>query len=174
MCKEMLCIMMAKTEICKLRQFTANMESWMNDLFESLTVILSVSGWLSWLQSVIWLFQSIDSVNQATGYASQHIWCLPQARMNWEGFGRKGIWYKNGAWWRWIVSAQPDCRCVCLSYLPFHHKVPKKISSSGTGWPRVILKKGPQKWLCACVIALIGCQKGHPCTVAYVIGNLCN
>jgi len=28
---------------------------------------------------------------QATGYASQHIWCLSQARINWEGCGRKGI-----------------------------------------------------------------------------------
>jgi len=29
--------------------------------------------------------------NQATGYASQHIWCLFQARINWEGCARKGI-----------------------------------------------------------------------------------
>jgi len=27
----------------------------------------------------------------ATGYASQHIWCLSQARINWEGCARKGI-----------------------------------------------------------------------------------
>jgi len=32
---------------------------------------------------------------QAMGYASQHIWCLSQARINWEGCGRKGIWCKN-------------------------------------------------------------------------------
>ena len=152
MCKEMLCIMMAKTEICKLRQFTANMESWMNDLFESLTVSLSVSrGWLSWLQSVIWLFQSIDSVKQAAGYASQHIWCLSQARINWEGFGKKSIWRKNGGWWRWEED------------FFFWYRL-----------TRVILEKGPQKWLCVYVIALIGCQKGHPRTVAYVIGRLCN
>ena len=36
------------------------------------------------------------TANQATGYASQHIWCLSQARINWEGWGRKGIWRKNG------------------------------------------------------------------------------
>jgi len=30
--------------------------------------------------------------NQSTGYASQHIWCLSQARINWQGCGRKGIW----------------------------------------------------------------------------------
>jgi len=33
---------------------------------------------------------------QATGYASQHIWCLSQARINWEGCARKGIGRKNG------------------------------------------------------------------------------
>ena len=35
-------------------------------------------------------------MNQATGYASQHIWCLSKARINWEGCARKGIWRKNG------------------------------------------------------------------------------
>jgi len=34
--------------------------------------------------------------NQATKYASQHICCLSQARINWEGCARKGIWRKNG------------------------------------------------------------------------------
>ena len=33
---------------------------------------------------------------QATGYESQHIWCLSQARINWEGCARKGIRRKNG------------------------------------------------------------------------------
>ena len=35
--------------------------------------------------------------NQATGYASlsQHIWCLSQSRINWEGCARKGIRRKN-------------------------------------------------------------------------------
>ena len=32
----------------------------------------------------------------ATGYASQHICCLSQARINWEGCVRKGIRRKNG------------------------------------------------------------------------------
>ena len=40
-------------------------------------------------------------LNQATGYASQHIWCLSQARINWHSCSRKGIWYKNGGWGRW-------------------------------------------------------------------------
>jgi len=35
-------------------------------------------------------------VNHATMYASQHIWCLFQARIKWEGCGRKGIRRKNG------------------------------------------------------------------------------
>jgi len=34
--------------------------------------------------------------NEATGFASQHIWCLSQARRNWEGCARKGIRRKNG------------------------------------------------------------------------------
>ena len=45
------------------------------------------------------IFHMVDALlNQATGYryASQHIWCLSQARINWEGCGRKGIWRKNG------------------------------------------------------------------------------
>jgi len=41
-----------------------------------------------WLLEIIW--------NQATGYASQHIWCLSLARINWEGCCWKGIWRKNG------------------------------------------------------------------------------
>jgi len=41
---------------------------------------------------VVWYY----TVNQATGYASQHIWCLSQARINWEGCGKKDIQRKNG------------------------------------------------------------------------------
>jgi len=33
--------------------------------------------------------------NQATGYASQHVWCLSQASINYEGCGRKGFRRKN-------------------------------------------------------------------------------
>jgi len=32
----------------------------------------------------------------ATGYASQHIWCLSQAKIKWEDCDRKGIQRKNG------------------------------------------------------------------------------
>ena len=34
--------------------------------------------------------------SQASRYAIQHIWCLSQARINWEGCGRKGIRRKIG------------------------------------------------------------------------------
>jgi len=36
------------------------------------------------------------SVNHATGYARQHIWCLSQARINWEGCDRKASDIKMG------------------------------------------------------------------------------
>jgi len=36
--------------------------------------------------------------NQATGHASQRIWCLSQARIKWEGCSRKGNWRKNRGW----------------------------------------------------------------------------
>jgi len=62
--------------------------------------------------------------NQATGYASQHIWCLSQARINWEGCARKGIWRKNGGDGSDGapigldgVAVNPDCWYVCLCYL---------------------------------------------------------
>jgi len=35
-------------------------------------------------------------MNQAYRYAIQHIWCLSQAGINWEGCGRKGIRHKTG------------------------------------------------------------------------------
>jgi len=36
------------------------------------------------------------AISETTMYASQRIWCLSQARIKWEGCGRKGIWHKNG------------------------------------------------------------------------------
>ena len=64
---------------------------------------------------------------KATGYASQHIWCLSQARINWEGCVRKGILHKNGGDGRAPISlegvaAHPDCWCICLCYL---HSAPE-------------------------------------------------
>ena len=57
----------------------------------------SGTGSLRWSQkkghkTVVCVF--VWGMNQATGYASQHIWCL--TRINWEGCGRKGIRRKNG------------------------------------------------------------------------------
>ena len=56
----------------------------------------------------------------------QHIWCLSQARINWEGFARKGIRHKNGGDGRGGapisldgVAVHLDCWCVCLCYLHF-------------------------------------------------------
>ena len=42
--------------------------------------------------------------NHAIGYASQHIWCLSQARIKREGCGRKGIRVKNGGMLRWVAD----------------------------------------------------------------------
>jgi len=43
----------------------------------------------------IFVFKYCIPQNQATEYASQHIWCLSQGRINWEGCGRKVIRCKN-------------------------------------------------------------------------------
>jgi len=59
-------------------------------------------GMLKQAHSLMWYMVTKPSfsfyvfMNQATGYASQHIWSLSQARINWEGCVRKGIWCKNG------------------------------------------------------------------------------
>ena len=64
--------------------------------------------------NVVWLFNDIFHINWCTtlcvvhyvvcgalrltkplGIASQHIYCLSQARINWEGCSRKGIWHKK-------------------------------------------------------------------------------
>jgi len=43
-------------------------------------------------------------LNHTTGYASQHICCLSQARIKWEICSRKGIWRKNWGQWRWVTD----------------------------------------------------------------------
>jgi len=63
----------------------------------------------------------------ATGYASQHIWCiLSQARINWEDCARKDIRRKNGGDGRNGalisldgVAVHLNCWCICLCYLHF-------------------------------------------------------
>jgi len=49
----------------------------------SSVVVLALLIWNAW-------------VHMSTGYASQHIWCLSQAMINWEACARKGIRHKNG------------------------------------------------------------------------------
>jgi len=104
-------------------------------------------------------------VYQATGYASQHIWCLSQARINWEGCARKGILHKNGGygrggghqlvWMGWqsiqIVGASVSVIFILLQ------KIQKMVKC--TFWyrlTRVVLDKVHRaiKWLCMCVCAI--------------------
>jgi len=72
--------------------------------------------------------------NQATGYASQLIWCLSQARINWEDCGRKASCVKMGdEGGGSLISSDGVAPSrivgVCLWYLLLHYKVQKKISS---------------------------------------------
>jgi len=76
--------------------------------------------------------QLFQTRNQATRYASQHIWCLFQARINWEGCSSKGIRRNNGGMMEvghWLVQIEwcPSGWLVCLPcYLPLHHKSPEE------------------------------------------------
>jgi len=99
--------------------------------------------------------------NQATGYASQHIWCLSQARINWKGCVRKGVWCRNGGMTEVGapisldgVAVHPDCWCICLCYLHFAPENPED-GEMYTFWyqlTRVVLDKVQRavKWLCIC------------------------
>jgi len=69
---------------------------------------------------------------QATGYASQHIWCLSQARINWEGVpGRAsdikmvGMTEMGAPISLDGVAVHPDCWCVCLCYHHFAAEYPE-------------------------------------------------
>jgi len=68
----------------------------------------------------------------ATGYASQHIWCLSQARISWEGCARNGIQHKKGGDGRGRgtnqsgrVAVHLDCWYMCLCYLHFASENPE-------------------------------------------------
>jgi len=72
------------------------------------------------------------ALNQATGYTSQHIWCLSQARINWKGCIRKGIWHQNGGMVEVGapisldgVAVHLDCWCICPCYLHFAPENPE-------------------------------------------------
>jgi len=84
------------------------------------------------MQAAVLITCFIYLLVKATGYASQHIWCLSQARINWEGCARKGIWRKNGGDGKGGaqisldgVAVHPDCGCVCLCYLHFPRENPE-------------------------------------------------
>jgi len=51
------------------------------------------------VQMFTYLFNSYSK--QSSRYAIWHIWCLSQARINWEGCGMKSIRRKTGGRWRW-------------------------------------------------------------------------
>jgi len=76
--------------------------------------------------------QSIETFSTFTRYASQHIWCLSQTRINWEGCARKGISRKNGGMAEVGtpisqdgVAVHLDCWCICLCYVNFAPENPE-------------------------------------------------
>jgi len=109
----------------------------------------------------------------ATGYASQLIWCLSQAGINWEGCAREGIWHNNGGMAEMGapisldgVAVHPDCWCVCLYYLHFAPENPE----DGEMYLLVPVHPGcpgpsPESCkmvLCVCV-CVRACMKVHRC-----------
>ena len=86
-------------------------------------------------------YDGTKACNQDTGYASQHIWCLSQARINWQGCSKRGIQRKNGGMrqvGQWLIRMEwrLSALSVCLPwYLHLHQKVQKRAI----------------KWLCVCV-----------------------
>jgi len=77
--------------------------------------------------------------NHATGYASQHTWCLSQARINWEVCDKKGIQCKNGGMIEVEAPISLDgvasSWCTCFCYLPLAPENPEdgviRIGMSG-------------------------------------------
>jgi len=67
---------------------------------------------------------------QATRCASQHIWCLSQARINWEGSRVVPGRASSVKWWGWQrsgwVAVHLDFWCVCLCYLHFAPENPEE------------------------------------------------
>ena len=101
-------------------------------------------------------------LDRATGYASQHIWCLSQARIKWEGCGRKGIRRKNGGMMevgRLLVRMEwyPAGWSVCLPLLmSLRHKSPEEDFLLTQAHP-VGSGKRAVKRLCVCVC--VACLK---------------
>jgi len=100
-------------------------------------------------------------VNQVTGYATQHIWCLFQTRINWEDGARRASGVKmvgmagmghQLVWMGWqsipIVGAS-----ACVIFL-LHQKIQKMAKC--TFWYQLIQVVPDKvqravKWLCVCV-----------------------
>jgi len=93
-------------------------------------------------------------LEQATGYASQHTCCLSQARINWEGYGRKGIRHKMGNEGGGSLIS-PDGMApsqivgVSASISPCTIKSKKRFSSGTSSHSP---GKGAVKWLCVCCL----------------------
>jgi len=100
---------------------------------------------------------SITYIFYTTGYASQHNWCLSQARIKWKGCGRKGILHKNLGDDGGGLLISPDgvapSHMVGVSlprYLPLHDKSPEEVFS-GTGSPKWSQENGRKTRVCVCV-----------------------
>jgi len=122
----------------------------------------------------------------ATGYASQHIWCLSQARINWEGYARKGIWLKNVGDGRGGapisldgVAVHLDCWCVCLCYLYFSKENPEDgemyfLAPAHPGCPGQTPESCKMAVVCLCVCMLwccwLGGRKGTGLWKNWVVG----
>jgi len=68
--------------------------SWKKRPLNECSVVAVVTHYLSWKFITLIIFCCFG--NPATRYASQHIWCLSQATINWEGCARKGIRHETG------------------------------------------------------------------------------
>jgi len=102
---------------------------------------------------------------QANKYASQHIWWLSQARINWKSFARKGIRHKNGGDGKDgalisldEVAVHPDCWCVCLHYLHFAPENPEEgkmylLALAYLCCPRQSPERAV-KWLCMWLVSI--------------------
>jgi len=86
-------------------------------------------------------------------YASQHTCCLSQARINWEGYGRKGIRHKNGGCGSLISldgMAPSQIVGVSASISPCTTKSKKDFLLAPA---RVVLeKKGCKMVVCVCCL----------------------
>jgi len=103
--------------------------------------------------------------NQAIGYASQHIWCLSQARKNWDGCARKAFWHKMMQMAEVGASIRLDgwqsIRIVGMSacvIFTLHQKIQKMAKC--TLWyqlTQVVPDKVQRavKWLCVCVFPAV-------------------